>query len=114
MSIGARIRRAREAAGISQARLAEMADVTRSACSQWERDLVRPRREHLTRIAKVLGVPEAWLASGREPGSNRAGEDMPPYSGELTAEEREILRLFARLDDAARDALLVLLRQQTA
>lgn len=99
---------------MSQARLAELMGVTRSACSQWERDAVNaPRDKHLSLLARLLGVSAEWLSTGRDAAPVRTREGTPAYAGRLSDDERELLRLYARLDADAREALLVLLRQRT-
>ena len=68
MTIGARIKQARERIGMSQTRLAELLGVTRSACSQWESaGGTSPKRDRLEEIARLLGVNYEWLATGGGP-----------------------------------------------
>ncbi len=106
MSIGSRIKKARQAAGISQADLAQAMGITRSACSQWESDQgTGPRRERLEVLAAELGVSYEWLATGREAGA--VSEISPSY---LTADQLELLRLFKGLQPKQRKALLNFLR----
>lgn len=118
MDIGARIRKARLAAGISQVRLANLLGVTRSACSQWELSGggTSPRGERLAEIAKLLDVSYEWLATGQSGGHDDSetqnifmtGSDE--RSGQrLTAQQRELLALFDRLSTSAQAALLKLL-----
>lgn len=109
MSMGSRIRKARQAAGISQADLAEALGITRSACSQWESDQgTGPRRERLEVLAAELGVSYEWLATGRDgavPG--KVGEALPSY---LTADQQEMLALYKALKPKQRKALLAFLQ----
>lgn len=109
MSIGSRIKQARQAAGISQSELAEAMGITRSACSQWEADQgTGPRRERLERLAVELGVTYQWLATGNEPdGQNQISESVPAY---LTAEQSELLHLTKGLKPRQRKALIAFLR----
>jgi transcriptional regulator with XRE-family HTH domain len=68
LSMSSRIRRARAAAKFSQAQLAELTGVKRSAVAQWERaDCTSPSVEHLAQIAISTGVRFEWLATGRGP-----------------------------------------------
>jgi transcriptional regulator with XRE-family HTH domain len=114
VSIGARIRKARREAGLSQAQLADLMKVTRSACSQWEQpNGTAPRGSRLQRLAMLLGVSVEWLATGHEPGP-RAAYPTPRYHDALTREEREILDRFARLDRDGQQALLGVLRRLRA
>lgn len=106
MSIGSRIKQARQAAGLSQADLAEAMGITRSACSQWESDQgTGPRRERLEMLASELGVTYEWLATGRDSGGVR--EALPAY---LSVEQTELLGLFKSLDSTQRKSLLAFLR----
>lgn len=57
MASGQRLRDLREAAGLSQAKLAEMTGVTRNAVSQWEAGETQPSSGRLSRLAKALRVP---------------------------------------------------------
>ena len=62
--IGARIRMAREARGLSQnalARLIPADPVSGSYVSRWERGENRPSPEHLELVASALDVTVAWL-----------------------------------------------------
>lgn len=112
MSLGVRIRKARIKAGISQARLAELLGVTRSACSQWEAPHgTAPRQERLLQLAELLGVSYGWLATGHDSGDPGAvRERAGAYRAPLRTDEHELLRLFDRLNRKGRRALLELLR----
>lgn len=59
--VGARIRAARQARGMTQAELAAAVGVTRSAVAQWETERAGQVRANLTRIASVLGVSVQFL-----------------------------------------------------
>lgn len=107
MSIGSRIKKARQAQGLSQAELAETLGITRSACSQWEADQgTGPRRERLEHLADLLGVSYEWLATGRD-----EVRDEPPLY--LTNEQQELLHRFKALGPRQRKALLAFLRTMT-
>ena len=115
MSINARVRQARKAAGISQTRLAKLLGVTRSACSQWELTQgTAPRRDRLEQLANVLGVSYEWLATGKkskeERGTFGVKEGTPPYRTAITADQEELLKLYNALSVKKRIALLEFLR----
>lgn len=63
-SLGARIRQARKAHGVSQADLALAIGVSQPAIASWESGIHDPRREVLGRVADALEVPFDWLAAG--------------------------------------------------
>lgn len=113
MSTASRIRRARRDAGLSQAQLAKLMRVTRSACSQWEQPGgTTPRGTRLQRLAALLGVSVEWIATGEgAPGGARAAEAPPGYRSALAADERELLEGYAALDRDGRHALLTLMRR---
>lgn len=50
------IKALREQAGMTQAELAEKANVDQSAVSRWEKGDTRPRRRQLPILANALGV----------------------------------------------------------
>lgn len=60
-TLGARIRRARLARGLTQQELAKAVDRTRVAISEWERDISRPRENIVPLLARVLRVPESSM-----------------------------------------------------
>lgn len=116
MSINARVRHARKAAGISQSRLAQILGVTRSACSQWESPAgTTPRRERLEQLAAVLGVSYEWLATGRRSKDEKQSyvfrEDaLSSYKTAITSDQEELLKLYNALPVKARIALMEFLR----
>ena len=66
--LGSRIKRAREAAGLSQNDLAKSLGVTPGAVSQWETGYSGPKRGLLDSLAKALNLPLTELLT-----SPRAG-----------------------------------------
>jgi transcriptional regulator with XRE-family HTH domain len=54
--IGAKIRTARKAAGLTAAQLAELVPVTTTTVLRWERGEVSPSLDYLERIADALGL----------------------------------------------------------
>jgi transcriptional regulator with XRE-family HTH domain len=76
MSIHVRIKTRRLELGYSQERLAKELGVTRQTIKQWETDpdpsnpkvfSTAPKRTRLAEVARLLGVTEEWLATGRDP-----------------------------------------------
>jgi Predicted transcriptional regulators len=116
MSINARVRQARKAAGISQSRLAKFLGVTRSACSQWESTQgTAPRRERLEQLASLLGVSYEWLATGKKSKEERGvfvvkEGAVPSYRTAMTTDQEELLKLYNVLSIKKRIALLEFLR----
>jgi transcriptional regulator with XRE-family HTH domain len=55
--VGARIRRERSRAGLTQSQLARILEVEATAVSRWERGLVMPSPTSLHNLEQALGVP---------------------------------------------------------
>lgn len=66
-SMPVRIRQCRSAARLSQAQLAALVGVRRSAVAQWEQATggTSPSVGHLAQVAVATGVCFEWLATGR-------------------------------------------------
>ena len=60
----ARIKKSRLLAGLSQKKLADMMGLSKTAVSQWERELSRPSPEHYAKLCEILNVNEQWLIYG--------------------------------------------------
>ncbi|MEZ5817273.1 MAG: helix-turn-helix domain-containing protein [Hyphomicrobiaceae bacterium] len=63
MTLGRKLRELREAAGLSQGKLAALVGVSRNAVSQWEADQTQPSTRRLVSVAQALGVPVDRLVS---------------------------------------------------
>jgi Zn-dependent peptidase ImmA (M78 family)/transcriptional regulator with XRE-family HTH domain len=63
---GHRLRKAREARGLSASSLADLLGVTRSAVSQYELSIQTPRSEIVERACRALNLPAAYLLSADE------------------------------------------------
>ena len=61
ITVGKRIRLARELAGLTQERLAETMGVSRTAVSRWESGEIDPTIEHLVELAQTLKVSSDFL-----------------------------------------------------
>jgi transcriptional regulator with XRE-family HTH domain len=66
-TVGERIELARGTRDISQAKLAELLDVTRAAVSQYEQDRITPRGKVIDRLAEVFHTVPEWFTHGRGP-----------------------------------------------
>lgn len=64
MSLGARIRRARQASGLKGTELARAADVRAHTLWRYEAAKIRPSADALLRIAHACGVTMEWLLTG--------------------------------------------------
>lgn len=62
MTLGARIRSARQKAGLSQQALAgRIGSLSRNAISLWESNDTKPSQAHLLKLPQILGVSLSWL-----------------------------------------------------
>lgn len=80
--IGARIRKYREACGISQVQLAQRIGVSNSRVSNWEQGVNRPDADFLADICKALNVSPSELL------------DVHLSPDELTAQERRVIEAY--------------------
>lgn len=72
-ALSLRIRKARNAAALSQAELSRRIGVKRSAVTQWEHPAgTTPSVDHLIQIATETEVTFEWLATGR--GASHTGD----------------------------------------
>ena len=64
--VGARLRAARTAAGMSQAHLAAKSGIPKPRISQYENEHLSPSLTTLSRLARALGISEAGLLAGSD------------------------------------------------
>ncbi len=95
--IGARVRVARLARGLTQDGLAGAVGVSRSAVAQWETGRAGQLGGNLTRVAEVLGVGVAYLLSGNDA--------LAPF-GAASGDEAAMLRLYRACAPEDRQILL--------
>ena len=122
--VGALIKEARTAAGLSQAALAELVDgVSASDISKAERGEKELSAAALKAIAKATGVTqksllEAAKGSGASSGKTSSGKTSSGKTStgktevKLTAEEKSLLSAYRKADEATRKAALHLLKGQ--
>jgi transcriptional regulator with XRE-family HTH domain len=113
MEYGRRIRRARTVGDLTQAQLALLIGVHRSAVAQWERFKgTKPNAIHLAKIADVLEISFEWLATGRGrmrlDAAFETGERIPTDFARDEMEER-ILLASRSLSQRKREAVLALM-----
>lgn len=86
-TFGDRLAAAREAAGLSQADLAQRLGVRTRTIEQWEGDATEPRANRLQMLAGMLGVSLMWLLTGEGEG----GVDAPGDEAAATPDVRGVL-----------------------
>lgn len=67
IAVGARLRDARAATGISQHALARFVGISQPSLSHAESGIIVPELDTLEALALALGVRAGWLAFGEEP-----------------------------------------------
>ena len=102
-AIGTRIRAARERRGLTQAALAELVGVTRSAVAQWETGRSGQVGGNLAQIAAVLGVGVEHLLLGS--GAAAVFEEFGAPEG-LAGDDLALLRLYRSCQPEDRQILL--------
>lgn len=98
MGVGARIRAARQVAGITQAELALAVGVSRSAVAQWETERAGQVGVNLAKVSEILRVSSEHLLRGIFPTEGGASAED---AGELA-----LLRLFRVCQGEDRQFLL--------
>jgi transcriptional regulator with XRE-family HTH domain len=98
-TIGGRIARAREAAGLSVAQAARRLGVKTATWQGWENDRAEPRSNKLLMIAGSFGVSPTWLLSGHGDGPTEVIEDeVLVLRQELRAVAQHVASAQTRLD----------------
>lgn len=87
-TLGWRLRRALDFAGIGVEELADELEVSRKTVGNWAHDRNRPSPTTLKVIALRLGVPHEWLKDGATVPFNAAGETDPPVTRRYPRENR--------------------------
>lgn len=64
VSIGERLRNARERKGLTQAELGAVLGVSQNTIACWENETTQPRRSRIKSLAKELGLRPADLLAG--------------------------------------------------
>jgi transcriptional regulator with XRE-family HTH domain len=112
-AMGAKVRKYRELAGLSQSELGDRLDVSYQQVQKYERGMNRMSVDTLLRLAKALDQPlSVFLPPGSGSGvdSDQVFEAPLDYSP-LTREERDMLKAFRELgDDKIRAAFLITLK----
>ncbi|GBQ23347.1 transcriptional regulator [Acetobacter estunensis NRIC 0472] len=109
-TLGQRIRALRQYAGMTQAKLATVLGLSRSAIAHWETDRDGRVRQYLPRLAELFEVPLEVFLNGM------ATQEAVV---ELTIDEVDLLRLYRSLDvgerlSVQRSIMRLLRRRQKA
>lgn len=92
--VGARLRAARRAAGLTQKQLADALGVESITVSRWERGVTAPSLERLRRVAQITGTTVSDLVRP-DSGATAPATELAALREEL-AETRELVDRVAR------------------
>jgi transcriptional regulator with XRE-family HTH domain len=105
--LGPNIRKARQRQGLSQARLAEMVEMSPEVLGRMERKKVLPRLERLVLLCKILGMtPDQMLGFSSGPGSAAAPKVSPAYDEMMTVMRHFFTQMESRLSEEERRELM--------
>lgn len=105
--LGPNIRRARVRQGLSQARLAEMVEMSTEVLGRMERKKVLPRLERLVLLCRILGVtPDQMLGFSPTTGAPAAIRMSPAYSEMMTVMRHFFTQMESRLTEKERKELV--------
>jgi len=96
-----RLKALREGRGLTQARLAEMLDVSPRVYNRWENEAVAPRLDTVVKIADLLDVTLDELVGRQEPQESRLRIHNPKL--------HQLYQEIDRLSDEDQQALVILL-----
>lgn len=97
-SIGARIKHAREKAGLTMVQLAKCVGVSKQAVWGWEVGVTKgPKPEHLLAIRDVLNVSLDWLILGTGEMQLRPSDDSHL---EISEHHKKLLELYDNLPES--------------
>lgn len=105
--LGPNIRKARQRQGLSQARLAEMVEMSPEVLGRMERKKVLPRLERLVLLCKILGrTPDQMLGFSSGSGSAAAAKVSPAYDEMMTVMRHFSTQMESRLSEEERRELM--------
>lgn len=105
--LGPNIRKARQRQGLSQARLAEMVEMSPEVLGRMERKRVLPRLERLVLLCKILGMtPDQMLGFSSGPGKAETPKVSPAYTEMMTVMRHFFTQMESRLSEEERRELM--------
>lgn len=99
---GARLHAAREAAGLSQAQVADKLGITQAAYAFWERRNVALRAEQIEQVAAILGVTaeQLFAAAAKPRGAGPTGKAKQLFERVSKLPRATQQRILANVEDA--------------
>ncbi len=104
MEMAARLRMAREAAGLSQGQAAKLLDMHRPTVSEIEAGRRRLAADELARFAGTYGVGVTWLIGGNDDGADDVSDRIKLAARQLSSLKDEDLDKLMRLLQSMRGA----------
>ena len=105
--VGPNIRKARQRQGLSQARLAEMVEMSTEVLGRMERERVLPRLERFVLLCRILGVsPDQMLGFNAGASAPATTPTSPAYDEMMTVMRHFFLQMEARLTEEERKELM--------
>jgi transcriptional regulator with XRE-family HTH domain len=105
--VGPNIRKARRRLGLSQARLAEMVEMSTEVLGRMERKTVLPRLERLVLLCKILGVtPDQMLGFSAGAGAPQAPRTSPAYDELMAMMRHFFMQMESSLAEDERKELM--------
>lgn len=89
MTIGKRIRLAREARGLTLDQIAEAIGTTKQNVSQYEKKGTGPERDKIPALRKILQVTFAWLLTGDGPPPDKDSPEVRMDDWMVTAFQKK-------------------------
>ena len=102
-----RIRELREEKGLSQAEVAQAVGGTQSNLAKWEKGTVQPSADFVKKLAEFFDVSADYLLERTD---ELGVLVMPGHVPPLSADEREVLSLYASLSPTRKEDLKIYLR----
>lgn len=89
-TLGDRLARAREFAGMNQSQLARRLGVKLATIRNWESDRSEPRSNRMQMLSGLLNVSIIWLISGEGDGAPEEAESVDQDASSLLAELHQL------------------------
>ena len=103
-AIAARLRMAREAAGLSQGQAAKLMDMHRPTVSEIEAGRRRLAADEMAKFAKTYGIGVAWLIGEHDDGTDDVSDRIKLAARQLSGLKDEDLDKLMRLFQSMREA----------
>lgn len=103
-AIAARLRMAREAAGLSQGQAAKLMDMHRPTVSEIEAGRRRLAADELAKFAEIYGIGVAWLLGEQDDGTDDVSDRVKLAARQLSGLKDEDLDRLMRLLQSMRGA----------